>query len=132
MRKGPAPSCILSPQLFNLYLNDLAFSFNNILSDPFVLPNGMKLNSLLYAENLIVLSRSKEGLQSKLLEHLILKLQLQVLKINHKKCFCIGNEKIDIVQDYTHLGPCFSSSGKLTRPLATKSSPCSLKFETTH
>ena len=54
--------CILSPLLFNLYVNDLAFSFNNILSDPFVLPNGTKLSklsSLFYADDLIILSRSK-------------------------------------------------------------------------
>lgn len=29
---------------FNLYVNDLAFSFNNILFDPFVLPNGTRSN----------------------------------------------------------------------------------------
>ena len=35
-----------------------------IVSDPFVLPNGTKLNSLLYADDLIILSRSKTGLQN--------------------------------------------------------------------
>ena len=45
----------LSPLRFNLYLNDLAFSFDNVLSDPFVLPNGTRLNSLLYADDLIIL-----------------------------------------------------------------------------
>ena len=56
--------CILSPLLFNLYINDLPFSFQHTLSDPFVLPNGEKLNSLLYADDLIILSRSKTGLQN--------------------------------------------------------------------
>ena len=40
--------------LFNLYINDLPFAFENTLSDPFVLPNGAKLNSLLYADDLII------------------------------------------------------------------------------
>ena len=44
----------------NLYINDLPYSFENILLDPFVLPNGTKFSSLLYADDLIILSRSKD------------------------------------------------------------------------
>ena len=50
--------------LVNLYINDLPFALENTLSDPFVLPNGAKLNSLLYADHLIISSRSKTGLQN--------------------------------------------------------------------
>ena len=40
----------------NLHINDLPSAFENTLSDPFVLPNGEKLNSLFYADDLIILS----------------------------------------------------------------------------
>ena len=66
--RGVRQGCILSPLLFNLYVNDLSFSFNNTLSDPFVLPNGTKLNSLFHPDDLIILSRSKLGLQNCLKE----------------------------------------------------------------
>ena len=56
--------CAESPLLCNLYLKDLAFSFDNVLSDPFVLPNGTRLNSLFYADDSIILSRLKLGLQN--------------------------------------------------------------------
>ena len=61
---GVRQGCILSPLLFNLYVNDLPSAFQNTLSDPIIPPNGTKLNSLLYADDLIIISRSKIGLQN--------------------------------------------------------------------
>ena len=62
--RGVRQGCILSPLLFNLYANDLPSAFQNTLSHPIILPNGTKLNSLLYADDLIIISRSKIGLQN--------------------------------------------------------------------
>ena len=129
--KGVRQGCILSPLLFNLYLNDLAFSFNNILSDPFMLPNGTKLSSLFYADDLTILSRSKLGLQnclnslssfckSWMLNINPKKTKIMIFQKNTKKCdytFHIGDELIDTVQDYTYLGTRISSSGNFTLSL---------------
>ena len=127
------PSIILADHLGNTCLlargqnlNDLAFSFDNVLSDPFVLPNGTRLNSLLYANDLIILSRSKLGLQN-CLKVLSSYCNSWMLRINPKKTkimifqrctrkcehnFRIGNEVIDVVQNYTYLGTRITSSAK--------------------
>ena len=56
--RGVRQRCILSPLLFNRYINNLPHLYYNTrtLSDPFVLPNGRKIISLLYADDLIILS----------------------------------------------------------------------------
>ena len=61
--KGVRQGCVLSPILFNMFINELPKLFEKINSDPFLLPNGTKLSNLLYADDLIILSRSKSGLQ---------------------------------------------------------------------
>ena len=47
--------CILSSLLFNLYINDIPSTFENTLSNSFVLPNGAKFNSLFYEDDLITI-----------------------------------------------------------------------------
>ena len=110
--RGVRQGCILSPLLFNLYIHGLPYSFENILSDPFVLPNGTKLSSPLYADDLIIQSRSKLSqcfgpvLQIVDVNHKSKKTKVMIFQRPAKRYDCnfyIGNENIDIVQSYTYL-----------------------------
>ena len=69
----------------NLFIKELPLSFNQSPQcDSFTLPNGTKLNCLLYADDLVILSRSKQGLKN-CLQKLEIFNSKWLLEVNHKK-----------------------------------------------
>ena len=86
--KGVRQGCILSPLLFNLYLNELPFILNNNATRWF----SLKLNCLLYADDLPLISNSAEGLQQSL-DRLSKCCQDWLLKINPAKTKVIVFQK---------------------------------------
>ena len=126
-KKGVRQGCILSPILFNLYINEIPTLFENTLSDPFILPNGTKINSLLYADDLVILSRSKSGLQN-CLDQLHQWCTMWLMQVNTKKTkimifqkhnskqplnlkFHIGDKLIETTKEYTYLGLKLTQNG---------------------
>lgn len=115
----------LSPILFNLYINDLPQHLNNLDgTDPITIGNS-NINCLMYADDLILLSTSRSGLQKCIngIKEYSDKWKMEInlnktktLIFNKKGTFTpekfyYGNEIIECVNNYTYLGIDLDSSG---------------------
>ena len=106
----------LSPNLFNLFVNDLPNIFDNECMP--VSLNTSKINCLMYADDVILLSETRDGLQNSLsmLEKYCSKWGLEV-NISKTKChtfnntgkldtnvFTFNGNNIENVRQYSYLG----------------------------
>ena len=125
---GVRQGCILSPMLFNLYINELPSLLNMPETDPVILPNGSSINCLLYADDLVLISQSAIGLQnalsalSKFCTNWLMNINIKKTKIvifqkkrrkstALKHHFFINKKEIEITDNYTYLGVKFSTNG---------------------
>ena len=63
MEKGVRQGCPLSPNRFNIYINDIVERLNKAKTTPLLLKNGSKISCLLYADDIVIMSLSEDGLQ---------------------------------------------------------------------
>ena len=116
----------LSPNLFKIFINDLP-EYLEQTQDPVIL-DSQKINCLMYADDVILLSSSADGLQSKL-DKLNVYCKDWCLDINVKKTkiivfnksgkqfnylFKFHNKILECVPHYKYLGLHFSSSGSFS------------------
>ena len=111
----------LAPTLFALFINDLAMDINSLSKG--VLVNGKNVSILMYADDVVLISDSADGLQT-MLNSLDSWSSDWMLDINHDKTkamhfrptncpgtdhpFVIGSNDIDITDYYRYLGYEFS------------------------
>ena len=122
---GVRQGCNLSPTLFNLFLNDLPECFSANTCPVYL--HDMKINVLMYADDVILISDSPIGLQNSLNDLLQycdewkLEVNLKKTKIiafhhrkNLKSNFYLGNDVIEQVDQYEYLGVIFHKNGNFT------------------
>ena len=119
----------LSPNLFNIFVNDLTHCFNEACMP--CLLGEHRINCLLYADDLVILSESASGLQN-CLDVVGNFCSTWGLDINYNKSkvmvfskssrlfdlsFTLNNIQLECVREYKYLGVIFSLNGSFTRAL---------------
>ena len=128
IKKGVLQGNILSPTLFNIFINDITETLHHDDSPYVNQASNTKTSCLLYADDIVLLSTTKIGLQNQLdrLHEYCSSWGLSVNKTKTKIViftkhdpqielfFKCGENYIEIVNDYKYLGIIFHKTGKFT------------------
>ncbi len=120
---GVKQGCILSPKLFNLFINDIPDIFDKTCSP--VLLGKKSISCLMYADDLVIFSESADGLQN-CLNKLHAYTEKWGLKVNLKKTkilifqnrgrrsnntFYLGHQEVQSQKSYKYLGTTITDTG---------------------
>lgn len=95
---GTRQGDVLSPTLFNLFINDIIDQLQSVNSDPAIIDN-YKVTTLLYADDLVIISTSPKGLQSciDVLSNYCKKWKLQINKDKSKIMIFEKNKEKNVI-----------------------------------
>ena len=124
IKRGVRQGCIESPDLFNLYGESILQPLDEILVG--VTINGVIINNIRYADDIVLIATTEEGLQQ-LLDEINSNGESKGLSINHKKTkymvisksetpptrtLKLGDIKIEQVDNFNYLGSVVTSNGR--------------------
>ena len=126
---GVRQGCIMSPLLFNIFLSDLPEKLHQ--GDKVSLSQDVTINCLIWADDVLILSETEDGLHSSL-QKLNVYCKSNGLTVNTDKTkimifnktgrlirgnYYLENEKIENVRSYKYLGLIFTPSGEIKSAL---------------
>ena len=131
VNQGVKQGCILSPLLFNIFLSDIVPLFSKTECSPLQLGNTETIGCILWADDLVVLSETEDGMQN-MLDNLSSYTEKNGMKINFDKTksmifnksgrhlrrsFRVGKEIIHTTNNYKYLGFILTPSGEINTGL---------------
>ena len=132
VNQGVKQGCILSPLLFNIFLSDLPDALNCGDTRPVQINNSLTMNSLIWADDLLMLSETENGLNT-MLKNLKTYTEKNLIQVNLDKTKCMifnktgrlmprtfhfGEKKLEMVREYRYLGFLVTPSFNITTALA--------------
>ena len=131
INQGVKQGCILSPTLFNIFLSDLEINFEDLNAEPLEYSQGEKLSCIMWADDLLLLSKSQIGLQNMLHKLKIytdnngLSVNIEKTKVmifnktgrHMRRNFKLGEVKLETTRKYKYLGFMITPSGEINTGL---------------